>query len=137
MAEQARPGAVHELQLVIFVEREDRDVDFRHHFAQERRRFEGIEPLVAQRFDEGVDFNHDLAERIAAAGPARANGEVSLAKRREQVGQCLQGQDDPFPQREREAKAKGDDDNRERPLDLGGEIAGPEEDERDERARQC
>ena len=104
--EEPRAGAVDELQLVLLVEGEDRDVDLRHHLAQERRRFERVEPLVAQRFDQRVDLDHDLAERIAAAGAARADREVPLAERGEQVRERLQRQDDALAQREREARGR-------------------------------
>ena len=136
LRQQAGAGAVDELQLVILVEREDRDVDLRHDLAQQRRRFERVEALMPQRFDQGVDLDHDLAERVAAARAARPNGEVPLAERGEQVRERLQGQDDALAQREREAEAERDDEDGERPLDLRRVVAGPEEDERDERARQ-
>ena len=135
LAEEPRTGAVDELQLLVLVEREDRDVDLRHHLAQQRRRFERVEPLVAQRLDERVHLDHHLAERIAAARAARADGEVPFAERGEQVGQRLKRQDDAFAQREREAEADRDDENGEGPLDLRRVVAGPEEDQRDERAR--
>ena len=136
LAEQPRAGAVHELQLLVLVEREDRDVDLRHHLAQQRRRFERVEALVAQRLDQRVHLDHHLAERIAAARAAGADREVPFAERGEQVRQRLQRQHDALAQREREAEADRDDQDGQRPLDLGREVAGPEEDERDDRARQ-
>ena len=110
------PGAVDELQLLLLVEGEHRDVDLRHHLAQQRRRLERVEALVAQRLDQRVDLDHHLAERIAAARAAGADGEVPLAERREQVRQRLQRQDDALAEREREAEADGDDEDRQRPL---------------------
>ena len=133
--EEPRAGAVDELQLVLFVEGEHRDVDLGHHLAQQRRRLERVEALVAERLDERVDFDHDLAERIAAARAAGADREVAFAERGEQVRQRLERQDDALAQREREAEAEGDDEDGQRPLDLGRVVAGPEKDERDERAR--
>ncbi len=111
LAQEARAGAVHELQLVLFVEGENRDVDLGHHLSQERRRLERVEALVAERFDERVDLDHDLAERIAAAGAAGADREVPLAERGEQVRERLERQDDALAQRQREAEAEGDDEN--------------------------
>ena len=93
LGEQAGAGAVDELQLAILVEGEHRDLDLRHHLAQQRRRFERVEPLVPQRLDQRVDLDHHLAERIAAAGAARADREVSFAERREQVRERLERQD--------------------------------------------
>ena len=136
LTEQPRAGAVDELELVLLVEREDRDVDLRHHLAKERGRFERVEPLMAQRLDQRVHLDHDFAERIAAAGAARADGEVPFAERSQQVRERLERQDDALAQREGEAQAEGDDDDGERPLDLGRVVAGPEEDERD-RARRA
>ena len=136
LAQEARAGAVDELQLVLFIEGENRDVDLGHHLSEERRRLERVEALVAERFDERVDLDHDLAERIAAAGAARANREVTFAERGEQVRERLERQDDALAERQREAEAEGDDEDRERPLDLGRVVAGPEKDEGDERPRQ-
>ena len=136
LAQEARAGAVHELQLVLLVEGEHRDVDLRHHLAQERRRLERVEALVAQRLDERVDLDHHLAERIAAAGAAGADREVAFAERGEQVRERLERQDDALAQREREAEAERDDEDGQRPLDLGRVVAGPEKDERDERPGQ-
>ena len=136
LTQETRAGAVHELQLVFLVEREDRDVDLRHHFSQQGRRLERVEPLMAQRFDQGVDLDHHLAERVTAARAAGANREVPLAERGQQVRERLQRQHHPLAQRQREAQAEGDDEDRQRPLDLRGVVAGPQEDERDERPRQ-
>ena len=136
LTQESRAGAVHELELVFLVEGEDRDVDLRHHFAQQGRRLERVEPLMAQRFDQGVDLDHDLAERVAAARAAGANREVPLAERGQQVRERLQRQHHPLAQRQCEAQAEGDDEDRQRPLDLRRVVAGPQKDERDERPRQ-
>ena len=111
LRQQARAGAVDELQLAVLVEGEDRDLDLRHDLAQQRRRFERVEPLVAQRLDQRVDLDHHLAERVAAAGAARADGEVPFAERGQQVREGLEGEDDALAQREREAEAEGRDDD--------------------------
>ena len=106
LAQEARAGAVDELELVILVEREHRDVDLRHDLAQQRRRLERVEPLVAQRLDQRVHLDHHFAERIAAARAAGANREVAFAQRGEQVRQRLQREDDALAQREREAETE-------------------------------
>jgi hypothetical protein len=81
LAQEARARAVHELQLVILVEREDRDIDLGHHLSQEGCGLERVEALVPQRFDEGVDFDHDFAEGIAASGAAGADRAQSRGRR--------------------------------------------------------
>ena len=111
LAEQAGAGTVDELEDVMLVESEHRDFDLGHDLAQQGRRFERVEPLMAERLDQRVDLDHDLAERIAAARAAGPNREVTLAQRGEQVRERLQRQDDALAQREREAEAEADDEN--------------------------
>ena len=135
LRQQPRAGTVDELQLVILVEREDRDVDLRHDLAQQRRRFERVETLMPERFDERVDLDHDFAERVAAARAAGPDREVPFAERGKQVRQRLQRQDDALAQREREAQTEGDDEDGEGPLDLWRVVTGPEEDQRNGGAR--
>ena len=120
LAQKPRPGAVDELQLVFLVEREHRHVDLRHHLPQQRRRLEGVQPLMAQRLDERVHLDHHLAERVAAARAAGPDGKIPLAEGRQQVGESLERQHDALAQRKREAEAERRDEDRERPLDLGG-----------------
>ena len=81
------------------VEGEDGDVDLDHHRAQQRAGLERAEPLVVQRRGERVDLEHHRAERIVAGvrGRARADREVALAQRRQQVRQRLQRQHDAVP----------------------------------------
>ena len=136
LAQEPRAGAVDELELLVMIEREHRNLDLRHHFAQQRGGFECVEALVPQSLDQRVHLDHHLPKRVAAARAARADGKVSLAERGEQVRQRLKGKDDAFAQRECEAQTERDDDDRQRPLDLGGVITRPEKDERDERAGQ-
>jgi len=121
---------------VILVEREDRDVDLRHHLAEERRRFERVEALMTERFDQRVDLDHHLAERIAAAGASSPDRKVPLAERGQQVRQRLKGKNHAFAKREGEAEAERDDEDGQRPLHLRRVVAGPEKDQGDERARQ-
>ena len=135
LAEQPRAGAVHEPQFVLLVEGEHGDVDLRHDLAQQCRCFQRVEPLLAQRLDQRVHLDHHLAQRIAAASAARADREVPFAERREQIGEGLQREDDALAQREGEAKTEGDDEDRQRPLDLRRVIAGPEKNQRNRRAR--
>jgi len=60
--------------------------------------------LLLQRAAERVDLRHDVAERLVAARAARANGEIPLAQRGEQVRHGLERTDDAFLHREREAQ---------------------------------
>ena len=88
--EQALARAVEQLQLGAGVEREHRDVDLLHHLAQERRGLERAQPLLAQHLGERVDLDERLAQRVVAAPDARAEREVLLAQRPQQVRQRLQ-----------------------------------------------
>ena len=119
------------------IEREHRDVDLLHHRAQQRRGFDGAEPLLVQRLGELVDLDQHGAERILRIGRAAANREVVFAHRGEQIGERLQRQHDAAAQRRREPEQEADDDDRERPLHLGRVVAGPEDDERGQRAGQA
>ena len=131
------PARLTSRSVVRAVEGEDGDVDLDHHRAQQRAGLERAEPLIVQRRGEHVDFEHHRAERIVAAGAARADREVALAQRREQVRQRLQRQHDAVADAERAAGPDADDEDGERPLHLGGVVAGPEQDERDERRREA
>ena len=133
-AEQPLAGAVDEHAALLAVEGEDRDVDLRHHRPQQRARLERAEPLVVQRLGERVDFEHHRAERIVAAGAARADREVALAQRGQQVRQRLQRQHDAMAHAERAAGPDADDEHGQRPLDFRRVVAGPEQDQRDQRA---
>jgi hypothetical protein len=98
--------------------------------------------LIVQRGREHVHFEHDRAERIvaaaaAAARRARANREVALAQRREQIGERLQGKDDPAADAERAAGPDADDEDGQRPLNFGRVVAGPEQNQRNERRGQA
>ena len=137
LRQQPLAGAVDEPQRLRAVEGEDGDVDLHHHRAQQRAGLERAEALIVQRRGEDVDFEHHRAERIVAARAARADREVALAQRRQQVRQRLQRQHDAMADAERAAGPDADDEHRQRPLHFGGVVAGPEQDERDERRREA
>jgi hypothetical protein len=105
-AEQPLAGAVQQLERERAVEGEDRDVDLLHHLAQERRGLERAQPLLAQRLRESVHLDERLAERVVAPADARAEREVFLAQRAQQVRQRLQRPAD------RLARGGGEDDRR-------------------------
>ena len=91
-----------------------------------------------QRRRELVDFEHHRAERIvvrraASARLARADREVALAERGEEVRQRLQREHHAMSHAERASHPDADDDDGQRPFDFGRVAAGPEQDERDER----
>ena len=86
-----------------------------------------------QRRGEDVDLEHHGAERIVAARAAGADRKVALTQRGQQVRQRLQRQNDAMPDAEGTSGPDADDEDGERPLDLGCVVAGPEQDERDER----
>ena len=100
------PARLTNFSSLLLVEREHRDVDLRHDLAEQRRRFERVEPLVAQRLDERVDLDHHLAERVAAARAARADGEVPSPSAASRFDSVCSGQDDALAQREGEAEAE-------------------------------
>ena len=135
-AQQALAGAVHELQPLTLVEGEDGDVDLHHHLAQQGRGFERVEALTAKRIGQDVHFEHHIVERIAAARAARADREITLAQRRQQVRRGLQRSDDARAKRGEEAEKAAADQDGEGPLDLGRVVAGPEDDHRHDRPRR-
>jgi hypothetical protein len=69
---------------------------------------------------------------LASRKAARADGKVLLAKRRENVGERLQGTRDLRLERERGAEPDAGDEERKRPADLGRVVPRPEQNERHE-----
>ena len=63
----------------MLIEREDGDVDLLHDPAEQRRRLERTEPLIAKRVAKCVDLVHRLAKRVVEPAAARADGVVALA----------------------------------------------------------
>ena len=112
------------------IEGEDRDVDLLHDRAQQRRGFDGAEPLLVQRLGQRVDLDQRRAERIVRVGGAAADREVVLAKRGEQVGERLQRHDDARADRCGESEQRAEDEDRQRPLDLRRVRLSPEDPER-------
>ncbi len=75
------------------IEREHRDVDLGADLVQQRAGLERFEALIAQRLAQRVDFDHDLAERIARVGVAAAQRVVAFAQCFEHVRERLQRAD--------------------------------------------
>ena len=125
--------AVDEPQAAIGIEGENGHVDFRHDRAEQRCRFKSAQALEAESFAERVDFKERFAERIIGPGAACADRVIAFPQRREQVRHRLQGPHDVFPRIQDEAETGAGDHERQRPLDLGGVIAKPEQDQRDDR----
>ena len=134
LAHQSLAGAVDDAQAMFGIESEDGHVDLFHDRAQERRGFDGTEPLFVQGFCERVDLNQRGAERIVRVRGAAANREVVFAQGGEQVGQGLQRYDDASSDRSGESEQRAEDDDRQRPLDLRRVRFSPEDPKRGERA---
>ena len=94
LGQQSFTGAIDELQSLLAVESEDRDVDFSHDGAQERRGFHRAESLFAQCLAQVVHFQHHFAERVARERTPPANRVVTFANGGKNVGKRLQRTDD-------------------------------------------
>jgi hypothetical protein len=90
LEEEALARAVHELQAMRGVEGEDGHLDLLHDLAQEGRRLEGSQALLAQGVRERVDLAHHQGERVLAACAAGAEREVLLAEGGQEVRQRAQ-----------------------------------------------
>jgi hypothetical protein len=119
-AEQSLACAVDEAKGVCGVEGEHRHVDLDHHGAQECARLDRAQPLVVKGRRELVHLEHHGGQRIVGRGPtsraARADREVALTERREQIRQRLQRQDDAVPHGKRAAGPHSEDERGEGPL---------------------
>ena len=69
----------------VAIKGENGDVNFFHHFAEERGGFESAEALEAQRFAKRIHFAENFAKHIIAIRAARANGKIALAQRGQQI----------------------------------------------------
>ena len=131
-AEQPLAGAVHEPQALPLVEGEDGDVDLGHHLAQQRRRLERAEPLLAQRLGERVDLDAS-PRRAHRRGARRARGSRSRprAAPTSRFASVCSGRTTRVAQRRQAADQRSPSEHDgQRPLHLGGVVAGPEQDER-------
>ena len=128
-AQEALAGAVGQAQAMLAVEGEHGDVDLLHHLAQQRGGLERSQPLRAQGVGEGVDLEHRLAEGVVRTWAARAEAEVLLAERRQEVRERLQGAHHGVLDRESEAHPEEDHEQAQRPLRPGRVVAGEEQDE--------
>ena len=126
-------GAVNQPKPALRIECENGDVDLRHDGAKQGRRFKSAQPLGAKRFTERVDLEQDLAEGVVHARAASADRIIPFPQSGEQVRHRLQRTNDVFPRAGDKAQGATADQQRQRPLHLGGIIAEPEERERDQR----
>ena len=97
-AEQPLAGAIHQPQLALH--RRRRTPPRRSRAITVRSSAVGLEraePLVAQRVGKRIDLEQRLAERIVAAGAARAKREIAFAQRLQQVRHRLQRKHDAMP----------------------------------------
>src|SRR5437016_6852167 len=60
LAEQSLAGTINETQTPFWIESENRNIDFPHDRAQQRRRFKSTETLQAQRFAKRIDLQQNL-----------------------------------------------------------------------------
>ena len=91
LIQNALAGAIHEAKRAVAVECKNRDVDFLHHFAEQRGGFESAESLLAKRFAERVHFAQHFAERIAFIGAAGANRKIAFAQSGEKIRNVRSG----------------------------------------------
>src|SRR5208283_1938910 len=108
LAEQALAGGVDEAQPRVRVEREDGDIDLLHHGGEERSGLKGPAPLRLEDVAQPVDLGQDVAQGVAHPGSPRAEREVALAQRKEEVGHGLQGAHDALPRGGREPEPAPD-----------------------------
>jgi hypothetical protein len=71
--------AIHQAQPLIAIEGEHGDVDFLHHFSEQRGGFQRSQPLRSERRAHGVDLVHDVGQRILRPGTAAADRVVAFA----------------------------------------------------------
>ena len=95
------------------IEGEDRHIDLEHHGPQERAGFDGAEALIVERRGEVVDLGHDGRQRIALScgrsrRAPRADREIALTHRGQQVRQRLQRRGDTVPHEQGTANPRGD-----------------------------
>src|ERR1041384_8879128 len=110
---------------MLVIEGEDGDIDLRHDRAKEGGRFESSETLLAKKFGELVDLEHELAESIVRRSTANTDREVTLAESGLHVGECLQGANDGGTAAGSEREPGSDNDDGDGPADVVGEISGP------------
>ena len=110
--EQFPRGAVGEPDALLVVEGQDGDVDLGQHLVEQRRGFQRLEPLGAQRGAQAVGLRHHVAERIAAARVPAADAEVPGAQRLQHVrdgaqrlhGRAVQGHGEAEPRPEHDER---------------------------------
>ena len=122
LADHLLGGLVDEEQLVGRIEREDGDGDLLHHVREQHRRLDGFGPLALQREAEVVDLAHHHRHRAAAPGAQAADRVVALTQRAEQVGDQVQRSHRELPRRRSRSDPDQDDDARQRPPHLDGQV---------------
>ncbi|MEJ2483480.1 MAG: hypothetical protein P8049_10315 [Gemmatimonadota bacterium] len=130
MPEQSFARRVDQLQPVVFVEGQKRHVDDRHDTGQKVRGLERVEALIMKRLRQLVDLVEDEAQCIISIRGARAERIVALAKSLEHVRDRVQGSYESLAQVKEKNDPAADDEERDRPLGALGEIAGPDQQER-------
>ncbi len=100
LRQQSLARAVHQSQLLTWVEREGGDVDLFHDFAQQRGGFQCPQALIAQRSRHGVYLLHHFAERFFGIIHTGPDAVIAFTQSFQQVRQSSQ--------RPRNAAARGE-----------------------------
>ncbi len=124
----ARP--VHETQLAVRIEREDRDFDLGEDVREQGCRLDGGQPLPVQRLPQLVDLAHDVAEQVARVRARSSQRIVALAQCAKQVLQELQRADRPRVGTHRGTDPERRKEERQRPAQLGRRVVRPQQPER-------
>ena len=96
---QLRTGIVHQLQKVFAIEGEERCVHDFENAREQRGGFKRAHALFLQKIGESVDLRCQFPERVRRVRAACAEGVVSFAQRRHDVGECLQRAHQAFDKR--------------------------------------
>ncbi len=113
------------------VECEDRHIDLEHDGPQERSCFDGAEALIVECRGQVVDLGHDGGQRIALSRgrsrrAPRADREIALSHRGQQIGQRLQRHGDTVPHEQGTANPRGDHQDADGPLNAAWFVRVPE-----------
>jgi hypothetical protein len=136
-SEQVLTVAVHESELPVAIEREDRYIDLCHDCMQQRRRFLSSKPLGPERVRERVDLHHHGAEGVVGVRVPGPDREVAFAKGCKEVRDGLQGTDEAVAEHHRQPGAAGDSQARDCAAKQERVWAQPEQNTGREHARQA
>src|SRR5436305_12058659 len=87
-------GTVHDLEFLLLVKGEDRNINFHQHFFEQGRGFQRADLLLLHAVSKVVQLKGEIGERVVTAASTHAKREVFFADGGHHVGQGLQGTDD-------------------------------------------